>query len=390
MTKIYLIRHAEAEGNLYRRIQGHYNSLITENGHLQIAALRERFRDIHIDAVYSSDLYRTMTTATAIYEAKGLPLHTDPELREVNMGTWEDQTWGEVGLTDGKNLLLFMDASPLWKAPEGETYQEVGDRVIAAICRIAAQHPNQTIAIFSHGCAIRQVALQVQNYPSDHWNDIRHGENTAVTTLTYDEGNLTVEEYASASHITHEVSTLGRQTWWKKDKEARRELVLCFRPLNWETEADLYLSARREAWETTHGKDIPFDGDKFLADAGHCAQQGPWGLQVATNIEGEVQGILQLDMTRYGGEGCGYIAFFYLFPKLRGLNLGIQLLGAAISTFRKEGATALRLRCAPYNEVAQNFYKKHGFAKIGDEENSPVPLEILEKYIGFDRQGGAK
>ena len=29
MTTIYLIRHAEAEGNLYRRIHGWYDSLIT-------------------------------------------------------------------------------------------------------------------------------------------------------------------------------------------------------------------------------------------------------------------------------------------------------------------------------------------------------------------------
>ena len=33
MTTIYLIRHAEAEGNLYRRIHGWYDSLITENGY---------------------------------------------------------------------------------------------------------------------------------------------------------------------------------------------------------------------------------------------------------------------------------------------------------------------------------------------------------------------
>ena len=32
MTTIYLIRHAEAEGNLYRRIHGWYDALITENG----------------------------------------------------------------------------------------------------------------------------------------------------------------------------------------------------------------------------------------------------------------------------------------------------------------------------------------------------------------------
>ena len=28
MTKIYLIRHAEAEGNLYRMAHGHYNGMI--------------------------------------------------------------------------------------------------------------------------------------------------------------------------------------------------------------------------------------------------------------------------------------------------------------------------------------------------------------------------
>ena len=42
MTTVYLIRHAEAEGNLYRRVHGWYDSLITENGYRQIAALRGR------------------------------------------------------------------------------------------------------------------------------------------------------------------------------------------------------------------------------------------------------------------------------------------------------------------------------------------------------------
>lgn len=39
MTTIYLIRHAEAEGNLYRRAHGWYNSTITDRGYHQIAAL---------------------------------------------------------------------------------------------------------------------------------------------------------------------------------------------------------------------------------------------------------------------------------------------------------------------------------------------------------------
>ena len=50
MTKIYLIRHAEAEGNLYRRIQGHWDGSITPLGLQQIDALAQRFRREHIDA----------------------------------------------------------------------------------------------------------------------------------------------------------------------------------------------------------------------------------------------------------------------------------------------------------------------------------------------------
>ncbi len=88
VTKLYLVRHAEAEGNLYRRIHGQYDSLVTDNGYRQIAALAHRFENIPVDAVYSSDLFRTRTTARAIYEPKGLPLTTRKALREVSMGVW--------------------------------------------------------------------------------------------------------------------------------------------------------------------------------------------------------------------------------------------------------------------------------------------------------------
>ena len=87
MTTIYLVRHAEAEGNLYRIAHGHYNSCITDDrGCRQIRALAERFRDVPVDAVYASDLIRTRTTAQSIYLPKGLQLHPDPAFREICMG----------------------------------------------------------------------------------------------------------------------------------------------------------------------------------------------------------------------------------------------------------------------------------------------------------------
>ena len=115
MTTVYMVRHAEAEGNLYRRVHGWYNSLITDNGYRQIAALRGRFADIHIDAVYSSDLFRTMTTAKAVYLSHGLELHTDPGLREISLGAWEDKPWGEVYRTQPEAIGLFNRSDPTWR-----------------------------------------------------------------------------------------------------------------------------------------------------------------------------------------------------------------------------------------------------------------------------------
>ena len=165
MTTIYLIRHAEAEGNLYRRIHGRYNALITENGFRQIAALEKRFAGVHVDAVWSSDLYRTMTTAGAVYKPKGLQLHTDPRLQEIFMGDWEDHPWGEVRHFTPTELDRFNATDPTWRAPNGENLAEVGVRMEQAIRDIASRHDGQTISIFSHGTAIRQFTANARISP---------------------------------------------------------------------------------------------------------------------------------------------------------------------------------------------------------------------------------
>jgi len=96
-------------------------------------------------------------------------------------------------------------------------------------------------------------------------------------------------------------------------------------------------------------------------------------------------GIIQMDQERYARDNAGYIPFCYVDYTRRDQHLGVQLIGQAVSYFRPLGRNKLRLRCAPYNHHAQHFYAKYGFVKIGEEQGSRVPLDILEKYIGYDR-----
>ena len=162
---LYIIRHAEAEGNLYRRIHGWYDSLITENGYHQIAALEERFRHVPIDAVYSSDLFRTRTTAGAVCRPKGLPLQTRADLRELSMGVWEDRTWGEAAHFQPEHYLRYSTCDPGWKNEGGESRQEGRRRIRAAILDIAARHPGEQVAVVCHGDIIRCLQAEALGVP---------------------------------------------------------------------------------------------------------------------------------------------------------------------------------------------------------------------------------
>ena len=44
MTRIYLVRHDQSEGNLYRRAHGRYDSLVTPQGYAQLEALKQAIR----------------------------------------------------------------------------------------------------------------------------------------------------------------------------------------------------------------------------------------------------------------------------------------------------------------------------------------------------------
>lgn len=209
-----------------------------------------------------------------------------------------------------------------------------------------------------------------------------HGDNTSVSCLTWDGAGLTVTMEHDSSHLTEDISTLARQVWWKKGGKAE-DVNLWYRPIDWERERELYLQARQDAWAAANGpEEVPFDGAGLLRDAETCLARTPWGVTVAFAGE-KPAGILQLDPERYEADSAGYIPFFCVLPEQRGRSLGVQLIGQAVSFYRPMGRDKLRLRCAPRDERARHFCQKYGFTRIGEESGCRMPMEIWEKYIGY-------
>ena len=184
MTTIYLIRHAEAEGNVFRRIHGQYDSCVTPNGYRQIAALAQRFAGIPVDAVYASDLKRTCLTATAIYRQKGLPLHRDARFREVGLGPWEDTPFGELERRYPAQLHAFSHDSYHWYVEGAECFLQYAHRFLAGLEDVVRRHEGQSIAIFSHGMVLRGALIELFFPGQDE--GVSHSENTAVTELHWE------------------------------------------------------------------------------------------------------------------------------------------------------------------------------------------------------------
>ena len=326
---------------------------------------------------------RSMTTATAIYPSHGLELNTTPALREIGVGEWEDKPWGELERHDAMRLIRFNHASPEFQVEGGETFAQVQARMKGAMLEIAARHPSQTVALFSHGSAIRCLQGAIRDLGPGEMDSLGHSDNTGVTCLEVDGDQIHILFENDNSHLPEEISTLARQKWWKSREGSLADANMWFRPLDLEREEELYLAARHDAWIDIHGSEVPFDGASFCKDARHCWEQDKEKALTVAMQRDEVAGVLQLDLARFADEGIGYIPFVYMNPQHRKRGLGVQLIGQAVSVFRPLGRTRLRLRCAPENAVAQRFYKKYGFEKVGEEHGS-VTLDILEKYIGYE------
>lgn len=342
MTRIYLVRHAEAEGNLFRLVQGHFNGVITKRGYAQIRALRRRFEGVEIDAVYSSDLFRARTTARAISEPRGLEIRLRRELREMHLGWWEGRTWQEVGAKDPQQLRNFhLDLSQL-QIEGGETAAAVRERMIAELRRIAAENDGKTVAVVSHGAAVRILLGTLRGMELHEIDQSVLGDNTAVSLLECENGVLREVYGNDNSHLTEAGLTRFVPRSGKTVK--RFEDGIAYRPMDEAAEESL----------RAQGLPLPQGGETVVA----------W-------YEGSAAGVVQLLGVH---DGAGQVGCYYLAPPLQGKNNGIKPLGQAVQYYRARGVE--RLRLVNVEETCRAFFEQYGLELQNDGS--------MELYFGYE------
>lgn len=370
MTEIFLIRHTQAEGNLYRMMQGHWDGDVTERGWQQIEALAERFRDIHPDAVYSSDLYRTRMTATAVTRHDGLELKLDRRFREIDLGPWETGFFGNIMHDEPEAMADFINRPGDWYVEGAETYAQVRDRAYGALLDVIARHEGGKIVVVSHGVTIRCLMSRILDADLNDAEKLPIHGNTAVSHLFYDKGSFTVDYVNDQSHL----EAMGLPQW-NRNASLRHERL---DPLK---EKSYYISCYEDTWKAAHGSLKGFNPTTYLSNAvSHylCDKDS-----VLRFFDGETaMGVLDMDIARGAEDGIGWISLLYITEDYRRKGYGVQLLARAIAKYRGLGRTRLQLNVTEENHAARAFYEKQGFKEVSGKSGALGRLLLLEKSLG--------
>jgi broad specificity phosphatase PhoE len=189
-TTLLLARHGESDWNRSKRWQGFADRPLTDLGRRQAVELAARLGDTELDAVYSSDLRRARGTADAVARSKGLEVRTTRDLREVDVGSWSGLTRAEAEAQFPEAYGRWLQGGEGWD--DGETYEELGERVVRAIRKIAKQHEGERVLVVAHGGTIRAIHAAALGVDVHTYRRIQRVEpNATLSAVCVDEGRLT-------------------------------------------------------------------------------------------------------------------------------------------------------------------------------------------------------
>jgi len=183
-SRLYLIRHGEAENNIRTNIiSGRSNELgLIKTGMEQSRKLGGALLSAGIipDVVYTSPAARASQTAQAtLMEMKlDMPVIEDDSLQEQDTGEWTGQIATDIFTKDTLDLISQLGND--FKSPGGESFTDVGMRMAS---RIESLPDVPAIFAFTHGGAIRCLIGRMYGWSHDEIYQTKPA-NASVTRLS--------------------------------------------------------------------------------------------------------------------------------------------------------------------------------------------------------------
>ena len=185
MKKIIIVRHGQTNANMEGRTQGQINTPLNDIGVEQARKTGEFIKNnFSISEAWSSDLLRTQTTAENIFKN----FKTTKLIREMSFGDWENNLFEDLAKNSAELVNEYINATDKFKAPNGESFQNLFDRASEFIKLLNFENNNEVLVV-SHGGFMRVLITFLLDLPRKNLLNFQF-ENCSITEIIVKNNNL--------------------------------------------------------------------------------------------------------------------------------------------------------------------------------------------------------
>lgn len=170
MIRLLLIRHAPTEASDNNVLLGSTDAGATREGLARLARLRSLLKDKSPDIWYCSPMLRTVQTIEKLQDLEAVDHHyeVDTDLREIDLGRWEQKSFNEIKEDDPDLIADWSSHFEDFVFPGGESVAGFTKRVAQILDRCRSSGKKE-IGLVTHGGVIRimiclALGLNVKNY----------------------------------------------------------------------------------------------------------------------------------------------------------------------------------------------------------------------------------
>ena len=207
-AELLLVRHGESaaavEGEPFPLVDGQGDPPLHEEGHRQAQLVADRLERENVTAIYVSTLQRTAQTAAPLASRLGIVPVVEPDIREVHLGEWEGGIFRKH-VMEGHPIAQRMRTEQRWDViPGAEPADAFRDRLRRGITTIASKHPNETVAVFSHGAAMGEIIAIATGGRAFAFGG---SDNASISQLIVLGDQWILRRYNDTAHLQLELST---------------------------------------------------------------------------------------------------------------------------------------------------------------------------------------
>ena len=198
--KIYVVRHGETAWNREEVFRGRKDIPLNDVGIRQAERTGRFFADKEVSAIYSSPLARARQTASAISEAKGLPVKVDDAFIDMDFGEWQGRPLREVREKYADLYRLWRERPEAVQFPGGENLPQVRVRAWEGLQEVVRENPEKTVLILAHRVITKVLICAGLGLDDSHFWRIKQ-DTTAVNCLEYHRGFFVTSLVNDTCHL---------------------------------------------------------------------------------------------------------------------------------------------------------------------------------------------